>query len=134
LSPAGQSVAFGLDPVNGFCWLGDYEIDIDELLRDRKQPADNQFTKARRMLEISLSSGPVLAVDMEQAAEEQGISHRTLCRAKKALGVVSVKRSGKWYWELSIEVEYSVSADEGCQGCQNPPMEHLALMPVAGEV
>jgi hypothetical protein len=42
-----------------------------------------------------------------QRAEEQGISPKTLNRAKEGLGVISVKRGAQWYWELPIEVVYT---------------------------
>jgi len=40
-------------------------------------------------------------------AREQGISLKTLHRAKSDLGVISIKRGGQWYWELPIEVEFT---------------------------
>ena len=44
-----------------------------------------------------LARGPAAAVDIMEMAEEQGISEKTLKRAKAELGVISVKRNGKWY-------------------------------------
>jgi hypothetical protein len=41
--------------------------------------------------------GPVAAVEIMPKAEEQGISKKTLKRAKSALGVISIKRDGQWY-------------------------------------
>ena len=115
LAPAGASQAFGLDRSGGFSWLGEYEIGIDELLTGVKKP-ESQFTKARRLIETELAHGPVPAADMMQMAEEQGISPKTLNRAKEALGVISVKRGVQWYWELPIEAEYTVVNDEEGQG------------------
>jgi len=115
LSSAGNSLAFGLDPMGGFCWLGDYDITIDELLNGTKKP-ESQFAKARRLIESALANGAVPAVDMEQTAEEQGISPKTLHRAKSTLGVISVKRGGKWYWELPIDVEYTEVSQGGQHG------------------
>lgn len=119
LSAPGASLAFGLDPAGGFTWLGEYDITIDELLNGKKKP-ESQFARARRLIETALANGPVLSADMMQMAEEQGISPKTLNRAKDALGVISVKRGERWYWELPIEVEYSVVGQEGQhgQGCQ----------------
>jgi hypothetical protein len=111
LSPAGASQAFGLDRSGGFSWLGEYEIGIDELLTGVKKP-ESQFTKARRLIETELERGAVPAADMMQMAEEQGISPKTLNRAKEALGVISVKRGVQWYWDLPIEAEYTVVDDE----------------------
>jgi hypothetical protein len=117
LAPAGASQAFTLDPAGGFYWLGDYDITIDEVLCGVKKP-ESQFAKARRLIETELANGPVLSVDMEQMAEEQGISPKTMNRAKSALGVISVKRDGKWYWEIPIDVVY-IEASEDSQDRQH---------------
>jgi hypothetical protein len=51
-----------------------------------------------------LAKGPVLKTEIEEAAEANSISEKTLRRAKGALGVIAAKdRSkpdGKWYWKL----------------------------------
>ncbi len=106
---------------------------IDELLRDKKQPPESQFAKARRLIESALRDGPVPAADMEQMAEEQGISPKTLHRAKSALGVISVKRGGGWLWELPIEAEFTECREEGQHGQdgQDSPMTALTIFPQA---
>lgn len=108
LAPAGVSLTYAIDPIHGFSWMGEHDISIDELLSGRHQPKqENQFSKATVFIENTLRNGPMLAVDIMQLAEEQGISEKTLQRAKSALGVYSSKRNGRWYWELPIEGEYS---------------------------
>jgi hypothetical protein len=131
LAPAGASVAFGLDTDGRFVWLGDYDITIDELLRDQKKPPESQFTKARQLIEAALANGAVPAADMEQMAEEQGISPKTLRRAKSALGVISVKRGGGWYWEFPIEAEFTVCDERGQQGQDghDSPVTALTIFP-----
>ena len=115
LSSAGVPQAFGLDPAGGFTWLGEYDISIDDMLNGTKKP-ESQFAKARRLIETALSNGPVPAADMMQRAEEQGISPKTLSRAKEALGVISIKRGVQWYWDLPIEVEYTEVSQDGHDG------------------
>jgi len=117
LAPAGMSQAFGLESDGGFCWLGDYDITIDELLSGVSKP-ESQFVKARRLIETALAFEMVLAVEMEQRAEEQGISPKTLHRAKAALGVISIKRGGRWYWQLPIYAEYT-EVDQESQESQD---------------
>jgi hypothetical protein len=101
----GESLAFGLDLVSGFCWLGKYPITLDELL-DSKPQKESQFAKARRLLETELAHGEVAAVEIMERAEEQGINAKTLNRAKSVLGVISVKRGAQWFWTIPIEVVY----------------------------
>jgi hypothetical protein len=87
------------------------------MLNGVKKP-ESQFAKARRLIKTELARGPIPAADMEQMAEEQGISPKTIQRAKSALGVISVKHGGRWYWEIPIEVEYTEVSQDG-QGGQH---------------
>ena len=103
LAPLGKSQAFGLDENSGFCWLGDCDATVDEIMSGKPKP-ESQFTKARRLLETKLANGAVPAVEIMQMADDEGISFKTFKRAKEALGVLSFKRGGKWYWDLPIDV------------------------------
>jgi AAA domain len=61
--------------------------------------------EADDFLTSRLAEGPVLSADLEAEAKEEGISSRTLRRAKKELGVKSVRgdgaMAGKWFWEMA---------------------------------
>ncbi len=116
LATPGPSFATGLDTDGRFVWLGDYDISIDELLSTKKPPAETQAEKAQRFIKAKLARGPVPASEMDEMAKEQGIALKTLRRAKADLGVVSVKRPDGWYWELPVEVEYTVCEEDGQQG------------------
>ena len=115
LSPAGSPQAYRIAPASGFEWIGESDVTIDELLSGTKKP-ESQFIKASRLIETELARGVVPAADIMQLAEEQGISPKTLNRAKDALGVISVKRGAAWYWDLPIEVEYTVVEEDGQHG------------------
>jgi len=110
LAPLGVAQAFGFDG-GGFCWLGECDATIDEILSSKQRP-ESQFAKARKLIESVLAKGAVSAVDMQQMADEQGISYKTFKRAKEALGVISTQRGRKWYWELPIDVEYRECSSE----------------------
>ncbi|GHU91110.1 hypothetical protein FACS1894202_11990 [Clostridia bacterium] len=129
LAPPGESLAFGLDPVSGFCWLGKYPITLDELLDD-KPKKESQFAKARRLLETELARGEVAAVEIMQIADEQGINAKTLNRAKSALGVISVKRGNQWFWSIPIEVVYTEDRQDG----QDYPVGALSIFLAETEV
>ena len=49
-----------------------------------------------------LSGGAVLSKDIIQISDEQGISKRTLDKAKLNLGVQSIKHDNQWHWELLV--------------------------------
>ena len=63
---------------------------------------------------------------MMQKAEEQGISPKTLNRAKDALGVISIKRGSQWYWELPIDVSYSEVSQDG----QDSPVTNMTTLTI----
>lgn len=112
LSPLGKSQAFGLDDNGNFCWLGDCDTTVDEVMSG-KPKQESQFSKARRLIETALANGAVLSVTMEQMADDNGISYKTFKRAKEALGVISVRRGGQWYWDLPVDVVYTDMTEEG---------------------
>jgi putative DNA primase/helicase len=60
--------------------------------------------EAREFLLERLETGPVNSDDLVEEAKQEGISKRTLDRAKKELGIKSRKQRGStgggWFWEL----------------------------------
>ena len=128
LAPPGESLAFSIDPAHGFSWQGEYDISIDDLLGNNKQPQpENQFMKARRLIENALRHGAAAAAEIMRTAEEQGISPKTLNRAKSDLGVVSSKRGDHWYWEMPIDVVYTVCREDSQDGQGGQAAETTAL-------
>ena len=118
LAAPGVSLAFGLDDNGGFTWLGDYDVTLDEIL-NAKPNRDSQFDRAKRLIKNALVNGAATASDITERAVADGISQKTLNRAKSALGVISTKRGGQWYWDLPIDAEYSeVGQNEAAQDGQ----------------
>lgn len=98
LAPEGKSIAFRLDKETGFEWIGEYDVNADELLS-----GDNRGSKlkaAAEFLEEMLEDGQVLQKEIEEAAQSRGIKSKTLWNAKKKLNVKSVKVGSQWAWEL----------------------------------
>jgi hypothetical protein len=83
-----------------------------------KPKQESQFAKARRLIETKLAHGAVPAVEIMELAENEGISFKTFKRAKDALGVMSIKRGGQWYWDLPINVVYEECPPEQGQNAQ----------------
>ena len=91
--------AFALSE-DGFKWLGDYEITVDEVLGGIT-PKANKMEQAKQMLrELAETQSAVLSNEIFDRANELGISKRTLENAKKELGVQTRKINNAWYWEL----------------------------------
>ena len=115
LAPNGASIAFEIDPVTGFKWCGEYAITIDELLEGKAPDKPlSQLDKASDLIKDAIFNGRTAANDIIKAAENHGISEKTLYRAKSKLGVFSAKRGEDWFWEFPIEGEY-----RECSGDKN---------------
>lgn len=78
---------------------GEIDITADELVGNKssRSPARD---KAIVFLETILSDGPVHQVKIEERAIDQGITERTLRRAKKEIDVKSRHDGEKWVWYL----------------------------------
>jgi len=99
LAAFGHPKAFALSE-DGFKWLGDYEITVDEVLGGIT-PKANKMEQAKQMLrELAETQSAVLSNEIFDRANELGISKRTLENAKKELGVQTRKINNAWYWEL----------------------------------
>lgn len=80
-------------------WLGQTDLDADEIISMPKKHTPRADAKA--LLKNSLATGPQDASTVLAAAARQGISERTLVRAKKELGVESRKKGTEgWEWVL----------------------------------
>jgi len=97
-------------------WLGPTDKTATELLAasspsTRLRPRD----EAEQFLSDYLSYGPVPALEVADAAQELGISERTLDRAKKKLGVIAKRRGfgadGGWDWMLPGTAKERHSSD-----------------------
>jgi len=100
IAPTGKPQAFGLDPIGGLCWFGDYNITIGELL-DGKKPdkgGASQFELAESFIKGILANGDVAANVVFARAEEAGYAQATLKRAKTELDIKSEKRGNEWFW------------------------------------
>ena len=95
----GHPKAFALSE-EGFQWIGDYEITVDEVLGGIA-PKANKMEQAKQMLrELAETQNAVLSNEIFDRADELGISKRTLENAKKELGIRARKINNAWYWEL----------------------------------
>ena len=76
----------------------------DELLGsdDQSKSGDKQPIAITRLDELLLNQ-TVPCTKVYEMLQKEGISKRTVDRAKKALGVKSTKRTDGWYWTLVSE-------------------------------
>lgn len=98
LAQRGKPFAFRFND-EGFEWLGEYEIDADELLDGLKRYTDKD--RAKDFLQRELKNSPTKAKVMYDKGSKLGFSKRTLDQAKAELDVKSFKEGKSWYWKLN---------------------------------
>ncbi len=88
-------IAWERDPVN---------VQADAAMGPDTDGEAGAVAEAKAWLEAMLAAGPVKAKDVKTRATTDGIAHRTLDRAKTALGVVAGPSSygGPWVWRLAV--------------------------------
>ena len=102
LAEFGHAKAFRLSE-EGFRWLGDYEITVDEVLGGYA-PKINKLEQAKDLLrELSKELEKVESNSIYDMAKEQNISKRTLENAKREMGIRAKRENGSWYWPLDRE-------------------------------
>ena len=101
LAPEGKSLAFGLGDEDGFRWLDGYDgITSEELLYGFT--AETKTAAAEELIRSMLAGGQeTMAEDVFRAAQQRGISRRTVNEAKKSILNIVTKKNGKyWFWSL----------------------------------
>lgn len=75
---------------------------IDELMAPMGDAGASRdcLEEAKDWLESMLADRPMRAADLVKAAKQDGIAKRTLDRAKKPIGVISVRDGDGWIWKL----------------------------------
>jgi hypothetical protein len=54
--------------------------------------------RAVRFLKMLLASGPVPSTEVEEEVEKAGLSLHAANRAKKKLGIISIRLKNRWFW------------------------------------
>lgn len=137
------SFRIGTSATNGAArveWLGGSELGAKDLLKAPMEDEEKTaLDEAMDFLREELSGGPVAAKNLKKDARENGISEKTLYRAKTNLKIKSDKELYGWTWSLADEQDghddhldhlgpKSVDLQEiqdGQQDGQAPTLDHL---------
>ncbi len=121
-------------------WLGGSELGAKDLLKAPMEDEEKTaLEEAMDFLEKELARGPVAAKNLKKDARENGVSEKTLYRAKTTLKVKSDKEVYGWTWSLPDDQGGHVghldhlgpkTADlqedqDGHQDGQTPTLDHL---------
>jgi hypothetical protein len=105
---AAPSLAFRFEDGRLEWEAGAVSLDADALLRQAPSADDRaEHVDGEEFLRDFLADGPQPSVDVLKAAENNGISRRTLFRLKGRLGVRATRvggtaAAGRWVWTLSV--------------------------------
>lgn len=103
LGEFGPSLAFSIVKDGAVKWHGESGLKADELLAPPSRPEDrSRLEEAEEFLRLALSEGPKPTVEVQTQAKENGISHATLRRATKSLGVVKKPGGFEQPWTLEL--------------------------------
>ena len=100
LDETGPALEFRLSKRDGFEWLGESDMTIEELLAAKPGARGGRLEEAEDFLRSILSEGSMPAADIEAIAANSDISLRTLNRAKKAAGINAIRVGGHWHWSF----------------------------------
>jgi RecA/RadA recombinase len=100
LAAEGKSIAFELDEVNGFRWIGQYDVNVSDILNGERPVEESKLAQAKTIIQDMLCSAPCPCSQIYEACHECGISKRTVDMAKQLLGVKSQKQPEGWRWLL----------------------------------
>jgi hypothetical protein len=93
-----DGLAFSINPPAPIAWESDPVTMTADDLSDTTHTTSQEA--AVEWLRDSLSDGPVSARQILSQCEREGISKRTLGRAKKALKVISKHKESSWFWMI----------------------------------
>ena len=102
LAPEGRPICFELGENSGFRWIGECEVNIDELLQQNTSSVAKKETAAEYLRALLINNDIQSTVIFEKL-DMLGISHRTVQAAKKEMGIQSYRKGNAWYWHLDLE-------------------------------
>ena len=112
LAPEGETIAFTLDQKNGIRWIGQCQVDKEQLADGWAD--DSKKALARRIVFEMLADQDAHSTDIINKLKIMGISERTIHTAKKELGVTSYRKEGAWFWHLDDKTA-QMKEDQQCR-------------------
>ena len=123
-------------------WHGESSLDATELMRaPLEEEEKSALEEALGFLKDELSDGPMAAKQVKLNAKKEGVSERTLNRAKARLKIRSIKEAYGWTWTMPKRPEENqdlrapdpgnlagggggsgrdpACSSQDCQGCQH---------------
>ena len=103
LGQFGASIGYTIEADGTFRWTGESQLTASAILAPELNGEETgALAEARDFLSTVLTQGARPARDVQAEARQDGISERTLKRAKADLGVISRKRGMSDIWEWAL--------------------------------
>lgn len=101
LAPEGAAVAFDMSDTQGLRWIGEYDINSDDLLNGTDTLLDeSKREKAIAIISERLKDGMKPCNEIYEVCYQSGISKRTVDSVKRDMCIKSIKRTDCWYWSI----------------------------------
>lgn len=97
-----QAIGFSIED-SSISWKGEIDATAADLLTPPQPEEKSALEEATDFLKSELSGGSLPSDDLMKTARAQGISNKTLQRAKKALGIKSSRVGTTWEWNMVKE-------------------------------
>lgn len=104
LSPEGDAIAFIMDSVVGFQWIGRCSVkagsdEIDFNTHENR----TKIRRVENILRLMMTVEDVPSKDVIETMKRLNISERTTRRAARELGIKPYRKKNIWYWKLEPE-------------------------------
>jgi putative DNA primase/helicase len=103
LAPESPAIAYDIDRMGLFTWKGESSLTAEQILGASTDEPPGALGEAIRFLKEELQDGqPHRSKEILANAAEQGISRRTLFRARDEVGVRAFQSQRQWFWEVRV--------------------------------
>lgn len=108
LAPLGKSIIFRIEPDFSIKWIKYSNISISQIMAEDFDGVTDSRNKVENAIEIiryCLASNITSAKQITDCCIDNGISSRTIAKAKAELSIVSIKTKEGWIWQLGDKQE-----------------------------
>lgn len=104
LAPEGDAVAFIMDSVAGFQWIGRCSLrGVDGGMELVEPERKTKIWRVKNIIRLMLTADEVPSNAVIETMKNLNVSERTVRRAAKEIGVKAYRRKYVWYWKLEPE-------------------------------
>ena len=100
LAPEGRPVSFLLNREQGFVWQEVCDLSVQDVIQSEPVSENGKRSQAAVLLMEMLMQQDMPSAEIFDALQKQGISRRTVQKAKKDARIRAYKKNNIWYWSI----------------------------------